>query len=387
MERTEDEHQSENHGHQSEAKFQALFQQAAEGLLIVDESGMITEANHQAESIFGYPKNGLNQQPLNLLIPHRFHADHDIFRENYQKDPHHRPMGQGMELVARKKDNTEISVEISLSYFRAGGEVLVLAHVTDISRRKLIEKQILHSQKMESLGMLASGITHDFNNVLTVVQACGEILKSRLDSGSRLHRMAEQICNAGEKGSNLVRQVLTFAKKQQSEPRLVDPGELLDNLAGMLNTLVGSRITLQLRHDEQTPQIMIDPSQFEQIVVNLVVNARDALGGSGLININSSLLVLDKMVLTNTGNLPPGRYLNLQVKDDGCGMSPETQVRIFDPFFTTKLSEAGTGLGLSTVYGIVQQYAGAISLDSAVGAGSTFNIFIPVAESSPEGSD
>ncbi|MGH7447837.1 MAG: ATP-binding protein [Longimicrobiales bacterium] len=237
------------------------------------------------------------------------------------------------------------------------------------------EEQLRHSQKMDAVGRLASGIAHDFNNVLTAIQGHVQFLLEDLPADLPSRDDAEEIRKAADRATELTRQLLTFARKQPSRPVALNPNVLITDIEKLLRRLIRADVTL-LTALEEVPDILIDPGQLEQVIVNLVVNARDAIGGSGVITLATSTIALEEIYSARGLDLMPGRYVSISVADTGGGMSAETQLKIFEPFFTTKAE--GTGLGLSTVYGIVKQAGGHVSVYSEEGRGTTFKVFLPV---------
>jgi PAS domain S-box-containing protein len=261
------------------------------------------------------------------------------------------------------------------------GAVLGLEDATERSR---IEEQLRQSQKMEAVGRLAGGVAHDFNNVLTAILSAADLLLDALPPQSPLRADADEIRVAGRKAATLTRQLLTFSRKQVVAPRVLDLGELVTGLLPLLRRLIGEEVELTARAAPALGRVRADPGQVEQVIVNLVVNARDALPpGGGRVVVDVSDVEIDEEDARQRLGVRPGRFVLLSVSDDGCGMSPEVQAHLFEPFFTTKEPGKGTGLGLSTVYGIVRQCGGHVRVESAVGEGSTFRVFLPRADGEP----
>ncbi len=239
------------------------------------------------------------------------------------------------------------------------------------------EKQFRQAQKMEAVGRLAGGIAHDFNNLLTVIMGYSHVLSAELGRQHPLHSKIEETQKAGERAAMLVRQLLAFSRKQPLEPKHLSLNNVVANLEGMLQRLIGADIRLVISLDSSNSQVLADQAQLEQVLMNLVVNARDAMPHGGTLTIETALVELEKSPLYHLDPLPPGRYVRLSVGDTGIGMDRDTQAHIFEPFFTTKEEGKGSGLGLSTVFGIVTQSGGAIDVTSRVGYGTKFDIFFP----------
>ncbi len=243
--------------------------------------------------------------------------------------------------------------------------------------QKKLESQLLQSQKMEVVGRLAGGVAHDFNNMLTIISSYVEMSLRELNEGHPLYRRLREVHQAALHSADLTRQLLAFARKQVATPRLIDLNESITGALKMLHRLIGENIELIWKPGLNPGQVLIDPTQLGQILANLAVNARDAVAGTGCLTIATGAVVLDHGTSAAGRDLPPGRYARITVSDDGCGMDEATLSRIFEPFFTTKAEGQGTGLGLSTVYGIVMQYGGAITVSSVPGQGTTFELYLP----------
>ena len=250
--------------------------------------------------------------------------------------------------------------------------------------REKIQKQFVHAQKMESIGRLASGVAHDFNNMLGIIIGYSDIITMDLDPQHQFYKYVKEIENAAKKSAGITRQLLTFSRKQIVQPVVVDLNIAIKETYKMLNRLIGEDIKLEFESSLETAKIKIDPSQVDQILANLCVNARDAISDTGKINIEISKSTLPKSILSINPHLNDKNYVLLSVTDNGHGMSPETQEKLFEPFFTTKKVGEGTGLGLSTVYGIVQQNNGFIKVVSELGKGSSFKIYLPEIEEQTE---
>lgn len=255
----------------------------------------------------------------------------------------------------------------------------------DVTSERLLESQFRQAHKMEAVGRLAGGVAHDFNNILTVITGYGEMLRQRLGEAEHLIPFADEILEASGRAAALTRQLLAFSRKQLLQPRVVDLNALVKNLNKMLGRLIGEDVELIIRLDPTVGHVFADPGQIEQVVINLVVNARDAMPDGGTLVVESSTVELDREAVEGFGDIRPGAYSMISVSDTGCGMSAETMSHIYEPFFTTKGADRGTGLGLATVYGIVRQSNGAIFAESEPGVGSVFKICLPVHSGSEVG--
>jgi two-component system cell cycle sensor histidine kinase/response regulator CckA len=241
--------------------------------------------------------------------------------------------------------------------------------------RRRLEEQLRQSQKMEAVGRLAGGIAHDFNNLLMVIMGHGELLRRSLDANDPRLRKVQHVMGASERAARLVRQLLAFSRKQVLEPQVVDLNALVSDTARMLRPILGEDVLVVTELDPALGRVRVDPAQIEQVLMNLAVNARDAMPSGGTITLETA-----EVSLPASGETPPVRHVALTVRDTGQGMDDKTRAQAFEPFFTTKSGSGGTGLGLSTVYGIVQQSGGHIAVESAPGKGSCFRILLPRAD-------
>jgi hypothetical protein len=363
----------------------AILESAAQGILAVNDQGLIVVANPRIEELFGYDREELFGRPVELLLPPAAKGRHEQHRRTFSEAPHARPMGVGMDLAGVKKDGTEFPVEISLSYLRSESGLIAIAFISDISHRKRLEEQVLQSQKMEAVGRLAGGIAHDFNNLLTIITGYDQLLLNTLSPFEPMRGYAEEIAKAAERAASLTKQLLAFSRRQIIAPRVLSPNLVVAEMESMLRRLITENIDLVFVLRPNTGNVKADRSQFEQILVNLVINSRDACENGGRITIESGNVELDEEYSRTHLGVKPGPYVMLAVSDTGVGMDPETRSHIFEPFFTTKSQDKGTGLGLATVYGVVKQNGGDIWVYSEVGRGTTFKVYLPRVSSSAEG--
>lgn len=486
-----------------EERFRRLLDSAPDAMVIAGDDGRIILVNTQTEKLFGYKREELLGQPVEVLVPERFRMPHRAHRGEYLVNPQARAIGARSELYGRKKDGTEFPVEISLNPQPTEEGILVSSTIRDITERKRVddalrqseanframiestygvyratpegkllvvndalvkmlghesaeellalnlaadvfekgeytplmfdqpgtrkqfarlevhwrrkdgkviaveingrpvrdddgkvlyfeviaedvshvrgvEHRLRHVQKMEAIGRLVGGIAHDFNNVLGVIVAYSEMLVEKLRDDSELFPVVTSITKAVERGGTLTRQLLAFSRQQVLEPRVISVAEHLEATKEMLARVIGEDIQLAILPGDPKLRVKVDPAQLEQVVMNLVVNARDAMPDGGRLVIETSEIDIDDEYCSRNPDANPGRHVMMAVTDSGCGMSPEILSRIFEPFFTTKASGNGTGLGLATIYGIVKQSGGHISPYSEVGRGSTFKVYLPI---------
>ena len=283
-----------------------------------------------------------------------------------------------LETDQRRKDGSSYPVEVRLQYVASEEPPVFVTIAQDITERRALESQLLHAQKMEAIGQLAGGIAHDFNNLLTAIRGYSELLRPNLPIGDEQSRAdIDQVILAADRAAALTRQLLAFGRRQVLQPRVLDPAHLVEDLAPMLRRLLGEHIELTTRIAPGLGRVQVDPSQLEQVVVNLAVNARDAMPDGGQLTFELGNVELDADYSAAHPEATPGHHVLFAVSDTGIGMDAATQAHIFEPFFTTKAPGQGTGMGLATVYGIVKQSGGSIYVYSEPGHGSTFKIYLP----------
>jgi PAS domain S-box-containing protein len=355
----------------SEARFRALFDSAPQSVFAIDRNGAIVFANRKSEDMFGRAPGRLIGRSLEVLLPARLHA---AFRKDRLESV--------QEVFGLRAGGEEFPIEVVLGSVETS-EGLTLAFVSDISERVALQRQFLQSQKLESVGHLAGGVAHDFNNLLTVIQGYAQMALVRPQSSEELREPLSEIVRAADRAASLTRQLLMFSRPQAGAPRTISLNGLLGNIEKMLRRLIGEDIELLFVLDPQAAAVRADPAHIEQVVLNLSVNARDAMPNGGRLIIETAAFHADAAYAHSHPEVEPGDYVALKVTDTGTGMTPEVKTHIFEPFFTTKQPGKGTGLGLSTVYGIVTQSGGTISVYSEPGLGTTFKILFPASEAEP----
>ncbi|MBZ5623603.1 MAG: PAS domain S-box protein [Acidobacteriia bacterium] len=355
----------------------ALLESASQGILSIDRLGRIVLVNRRAEEMFGYTREELLGARIEILLPESRRARHSQERDDYFRRPRIRPMGIGMDLAGRRKDGSEFPLEVSLSNIETEEGLFGIAFVSDISQRKLLEEQLTHAQKMEAVGRLAGGVAHDFNNMLTVINGYNRMILDELSPLDPLRGHAEEILKAADRAAAITNQLLAFSRRQIMRPCVLDVNSVLANTQKMLQRLIGEDVQLVLKPARPVGHIKADPTHIEQAIVNLAVNARDAMPTGGKITIETANVHLDETYTRTHLGVHPGEFVMIAVSDTGHGMDSETRRHIFEPFFTTKGPGKGTGLGLATVYGMVKQSGGDIWVYSELGKGSTFKLYFP----------
>jgi PAS domain S-box-containing protein len=366
----------------SEERYRSLVDNATYGIYRVTADGTLLDVNPAFVEMLGYPsKEDLLTRNIATDI-YRTAEERDRLIEQSLKANRF----DSVETQFRRRDGTLLTARLAGRVFRGpDGAVSSFEMIAeDVTEHKVLEKQLRQAQKMEAVGRLAGGIAHDFNNILMVIQGYSDLLLEELKPADSRRRPLEEIRKAGERAAALTLQLLAFSRKQVLQPQILDLNAVVSNINTMLRRLIGEDIELTMLPGAGLNRVMADPGQVEQVIMNLAVNARDAMPHGGKLTIETANVNLDEDYARRDGSAAPGPYVRLSVSDTGCGMDAETRAHVFEPFFTTKERGKGTGLGLATVYGIVKQSGGYIWAYSEVGRGTVFKIYLPRAPGSAE---
>ncbi len=358
----------------------SIAEHSPAGIVTTDVRGRITYWSPRSEELLGYRSDEVLGRPVAELQRGGREAARALMRRLRVEG---RIREHEAEILARDGRWVECRFSLALLRDSAGSEIGTLAILEDTSERKRLEAQLRQAQKMEAVGRLAGGIAHDFNNLLAVIMGHSDLIRSVLKKGDALAHDVEQIRRASERAATLTRQLLAFSRRQFLQPQVIDVNTLVGNLATMLRRLIGEDVQLELRLDAEAGRVSADPGQIEQVVMNLAVNARDAMPQGGRLVLETAPASLDQAFVAAHPGSTTGAHVRLSIHDTGCGMSPEVMSHLFEPFFTTKEPGRGTGLGLSTVYGIVKQHRGYIDVTSEPGRGSSFEVYLPRVEARP----
>lgn len=370
---------------ETEERFRQVYDEAPVGYHELDKEGRIIRVNRRELEMLGYTEKELLGRPV-----WKFVVEEEITRQVIMaKIAGDVSFHETFERTYRRKDGTTLPVLIEDRIIpdEKGRITGIRSMIEDITERRRAEEALRKSeeqlrqwQRVEAIGRLAGGVAHDFNNLLMTIKGCSELLLGELDARDSRREEVEEIRKAAERATALTRQLLAFGRRQVLQPQVLDLNEVVANMGRMLQRLIGEDIHLLTVLDAELWPVKVDPGQFEQVIMNLAVNARDAMPGGGKLTIETANVVLDEKYARRHVSVKPGPCVMLAVTDNGCGMDKETQSHLFEPFFTTKAKEEGTGLGLSTVYGIVKQSGGNIWAYSESGLGTTFKIYLPRVE-------
>ena len=367
------------------AKLSAFLETAVDSIISIDEFGTILSFNPSAERVLGYSSQEIIGKNVRSLMPSPFREQHDGYLSNYLDTGIAKIIGTGREVVVLRKDGTEFPADLAISEIRHDGNRIFTGVLRDLTEKKKWESKSLHSQKLESLGILAGGIAHDFNNLLMGVLGNSSLILEKLSPGSPINSSMKDIQDAATSAAELCQQLLAYAGKGRFVSQALSLSEVVRDFEHLLETTIPKNVALKYKLAESLPAINADPRQLQQLVMNLITNAAEAIGDDdGTITLTTGVVNADSEYLRSTyldDNLPPGDYVYYEVRDSGCGMTEETQLKLFDPFFSTKFT--GRGLGLAALLGIVRGHHGTVKIHSEAGKGTTFQVLFPAVNIAP----
>ncbi len=399
-----------------EARYRAIVDSAVDAIAVIDESGIIQAFNRSAERTFGYTAAEVIGQNVRILMPEPDRSAHDSYIGNYRRTGQAKIIGIGREVAGQRKDGSRFPLDLSIAEWRADGGRYFTGIMRDVTDRKQAEEALLRlamtleqrvtertaeleavnqrltdqmdvinraqtalqqAQKMEAIGQLTGGIAHDFNNLLAAISGNLDLMIGRAANDPVQCRLINSTQGAAERGARLVEQLLAFARQQSLRPETVKLDQLLREFAILITRAVGAAIEVRFDAEAEIWPVRVDTAQFQSAILNLAVNARDAMPGGGRLTIEIRNTVLDENRVAVMHDIAPGRYVVVAVRDTGGGMTPEVASRAFDPFFTTKEVDKGTGLGLSQVYGFARQSGGGATIESELGHGAVVRLYLP----------
>jgi PAS domain S-box-containing protein len=356
------------------------FERCPSGLIVVDGAGHITVVNQEVERLFGYSRNELLGQPVELLVPLHSTGGHAKLREEYARSPDARRMGSGRELFARHKDGHEIPVEIGLSPITTPEGIFILGTIVDVSERRDLEERLRQTQKLEAIGNLASGIAHDFNNILLGIVGYSELAREAARDLPLVTSDLDIVIDNARRGRDLVNRILFFTRKSQPARAPTNLTAPVRDAVQLLRATLPPNIEIREGFDATSPHVVADGNELHQIAMNLATNAAYAMkNNGGILEIRVGPVTVDQAFASAHPGAHPGLYVRLQISDTGVGIPAQVLERIFEPFYTTKPQGEGTGLGLSVIKQIVLSLGGTIEVSSKLGEGTRFDVYLPAA--------
>lgn len=366
-------------------RLENILDNTLDGLLTIDSDGTIEQYNKACERIFGYSAQEAVGENVTILMPESYRNRHDDYLRAYRETGETSILGFNRELEGQRKNGEIFPLDLSVSEVRLRDRIIFSGIVRDITARKRAEEQLIHAQKMEAMGQLSGGIAHDFNNLLTIIFGNTRLLRKLLEEGSTdfsaYEEKVETIRKTAQRGADLVKRMTVFSRQRSFSPETVDINALIEDMRDLLERSLGEMIEIQTFLDEALWSIRIDPVMLEHVLINMAVNARDAMPDGGVLRIETRNAAIDGSDNFAQGSdIAPGDYVVMTVSDTGTGMTQDVRQKIFDPFFTTKEAGKGTGLGLSMAYGFIAEAGGDICVESVPGCGTTFRVYLPGAE-------
>jgi PAS domain S-box-containing protein len=360
-----------------EESLRSIVDHSVDVVITINERGIIQSCSEAVRRVFGRTYGELLGQNISVLMPGPFRGEHNDYLARYLESGIPRIMGTSREVSGVRKDGSTVPLELVITEFQLDGSRFFTGILRDLTDRKNLEEQLRQAQKMEAIGQLAGGVAHDFNNLLTVINGNCELVLTELAAGDSHRGLLMEVARAGNRAADLTSQLLAFGQKQILLPRVLNLNDVVQKTEKLLRRLIGEDVRLVTNCEPALNRGRVDPGQMEQVIINLAVNARDAMPQGGTLTIATGNRVFDEAKCKPCLGCKPGDYVVLTMTDTGCGMTADVMARIFEPFYTTKEIGKGTGLGLAMVYGIVKQSEGCITVDSTVGAGTTFEIVLP----------
>ena len=368
-----------------EARLRSILETAPEAIITINEKGAVESFSASAETLFGYSAHEIIGRNISVLMPSPYAEQHDGYLTRYRETGERRIIGIGRVVDGLRKDGTIFPIELAVGEVATGSERIFTGFIRDLTNRQRMEQELRQAQKMEAVGQLTGGVAHDFNNLLTVVIGNLEMVNERLGySDERMTRWLNEAFDAAESGAQLTQRLLAFGRRQPLEPRVTDLAELVTQASQLMRRTLGASIEMRTIVESDRCRALVDPSQLQNALLNIAINARDAMPNGGQLMIELADVTVDSHYMSLQAPLPIGRYAVIAVTDTGSGMPEEVRERAFEPFFTTKPPGDGSGLGLSMVYGFVKQTGGHIQICSERERGTTIRLYLPLAASDEE---
>ncbi|WP_299417781.1 PAS domain S-box protein [uncultured Sulfitobacter sp.] len=357
----------------------AIMDAAVDAVVVSDEKGQILRTNAAAARLFQFDVAEMLGQSVNILMPKALAALHDGFMSHHIKTGEKRIIDIGRDVEGQRKDGSIFPLHLSVGHSQVEGKRIFIAILHDLTHRKATEEALARSQRLDAIGKMTGGIAHDFNNLLTVIVGNLELLEMR-GADKRQLPFIKDALESAEMGADLTTRLMVFARRSNLKPVRSDLREVCANTLTLLKRTIGATYRIKTDFEAELDPVMIDPVQLQSALMNLALNARDAMGAGGELLVSIANVTIDDSYMAQETDIEPGDYVRLSVSDDGAGMSLEAQRRAFEPFFTTKADSGGTGLGLAMVYGFVRQSGGHVTLYSELGLGTSFGLYFPAVE-------
>ncbi|MEM6577194.1 MAG: PAS domain S-box protein [Pseudomonadota bacterium] len=360
-----------------EAILDAVFNAAVDAILVSDAQGVITRVNRAAAQMFGYAPEEMLGQSLEMIMPPNYAHAHQGYMNHHMKTGERRIIDIGRDVAALHRDGRVFPVNLSVGRADLDSGAIFVGVLHDLTDRIAAQEALSRSQRLDAVGQMTGGIAHDFNNLLTVIIGNLELMQMKNQGADE--PLLEDALEAAELGSELTARLLAFARKSTLAPQLLSLADTCDEMARILKRTLGTSYDIICQHEADQPDIRLDPAQLQTALLNMALNARDAMPDGGTLILQTERIRIDDAYIAQEIDIEPGDYMRLSISDTGSGMSESAQKQAFEPFFTTKPAGKGTGLGLSMVYGFVRQSGGHVTLYSEMGKGSTFALYFPVA--------
>ncbi|AXI45254.1 hybrid sensor histidine kinase/response regulator [Sulfitobacter sp. SK012] len=361
---------------QESALLHAILEAAVDAMIVSDDAGIILQANPAACSLFQYDASEMIGQNVKMLMPKSLAKQHDGFMRHHIETGEKKIIGIGRDVEGQRKDKTVFPLHLSVGHSQVGDQRLFIGILHDLTRRRATQDALSRSQRLDAIGQMTGGIAHDFNNLLTVVIGNLELLQMR-GVTDRQSPLVKEALESAEMGADLTSRLMIFARQSNLKPAKTDLRDLCGDTLTLLKRTLGATYHIRTDFAQQVDPVMVDPVQLQSALMNLALNARDAMDGRGELLVSIANVTIDDTYMAQETDIAPGDYVRLSVNDDGAGMSVEAQQRAFEPFFTTKSEHGGTGLGLAMVYGFVRQSGGHITLYSELNHGTSFRLYFP----------
>lgn len=368
---------------EAEERLRGAFEHITMAVILINETGIVESFNPKAEEVFGYRADEVVGKNISMLMPEPDHGRHDQYLRSYVYGGPAKIIGSGREVTGLRKNGEQFPLKLGVAEMMLRGERHFVGSIIDLTAEKAMEQQLRRSQKMDAIGQLTGGIAHDFNNLLGIIVGNLDLVRRKLDPEDKAFKRVENAIKAAERGATLTARLLNFSRQTPEVNEVVDVNLAIKDLRNLVERSITANIEVGIYTPARPSPVRINKGDFEDALINLCVNARDAMPDGGILKIAVEHINVDATLQKSMPNIPIGNYIQISISDNGCGMTQDVAHRIFDPFFTTKPAGKGTGLGMAMVYGFVQRAQGTITVYSEPDLGTTFKIYLPLATDAP----